>query len=369
MLTRVKADDCATHSVGVTMLEIDGAYGEGGGQLVRTAVALSAITHRPVRISNIRAGRSRPGLAAQHIAAVRAVAALCEARTAHLDPHSAEIQFDPGAIRGGSYRFEIGTAGSTMLVLQALIPVAVMAGGFCRVVVTGGTDVRGAPPGDYMCHVVLPLLGRMGVEASLDVRRRGYYPQGGGEVEFALTHSALRPLRCERPGGVLRVEGHVHVARLSEEVAERMRAAAHRRLEECGLPAAIGLSVLDQGQAHGPGGAITLWVADGGGILGAARVAERGVRAESLGAAVAEEIAADVRHGAALDRHAADQILVYLALARGESEITVRELTSHARTAMWLIERFLPVRFEVVERAGVFRIRVQGAGVDRSRAP
>ena len=351
------------------MLEIDGSYGEGGGQLVRTAVALSAITRQPVRIVNIRAGRSRPGLAAQHIAAVRAVAALCDARVAGLALRSAAIEFRPDTIRGGTYRFDIGTAGSTMLVLQALMPVALAGGSPCRAVITGGTDVRGAPPGDYVRRVVLPLIGRMGVEASLELRRRGYYPTGGGEVEFVLVRSALRPLGQTDERREPCLAGLAHVARLPLHVAERMRTAAGKRLAASGLSATIDIAALDERQAHGHGGAIALWAEGEGARLGAARVAERGVRAEALGDAAAQEIAADVVAGATLDRHAADQMLVYLALAGGESTFVTRELTSHARTAMWLIGHFLPVRFDIAERSGAFHVRVCVSGLPCPRLP
>jgi RNA 3'-terminal phosphate cyclase (ATP) len=345
------------------MLEIDGAYGEGGGQLLRTAVALSAITHQAVRIVNIRAGRSRPGLAAQHIAAVRAVAALCDARVFNLVPHAAQIEFRPGAIRGGLFRFDVGTAGSVTLVLQALMPVAVAGGVSCRAVITGGTDVRGAPPADYVRMVTLPLLRRMRVEASLDVTRRGYYPKGGGEVELALAPSVLRPVLWTHPDSERRIAGHAHVACLPVQIAERMRAAAQLRLAAHNLSASIEIAGLDERQAYGPGGAVVLWAKGEAGTLGAARVAERGVRAEALGEAVAEELAADIVSGAALDTHAADQMLVYLALAAGESGFTARELTRHARTAMWLIERFLPTRFEIAEEMGMVRVCCRGCGI------
>jgi len=345
------------------MLVIDGAYGEGGGQLVRTAVALSAITRRAVRISNIRAKRSRPGLAAQHIAAVRAVAALCDAQVSGLERRSAELDFDPGPIRGGSHRFDVGTAGSAMLVLQALIPVALAGGVHCRVVVAGGTDVRGAPPADYVQKVVLPLLAHMGAKATLAVTRRGYYPQGGGEVEIALEPSELHGRQWIGFGRAWRIEGHAHVARLPLQIAGRMRAAALHSLAAQGLSAAIAASALDERHAHGPGGGVALWAACEDAVLGAARVAERGIRAEALGEAVAAETAADIAAGAALDVHAADQMLVYLALARGASEFTTREVTSHARTAIWLIEHFLPVRFEIAREDGVVRLGVRGAGL------
>jgi RNA 3'-phosphate cyclase len=340
------------------MVEIDGAYGEGGGQLLRTAVALAAITRRAVRISNIRAGRSKPGLAAQHVAAVRAVAALCDARVTNLVLRATEIEFAPGPIRGGTFRFEIGTAGSATLVLQALIPVALAGSGPCRIVVQGGTDVRGAPPADYLRHVLLPLLGRMGVDTGFEVRRRGYYPRGGGELELALAPAALRAQRWDLLGRVQRICGHAHVARLESGIAERMRDAALQTLGASGLRATIDVSGLGPDRAVGAGGAIALWAQGERSVLGAARVAERGVRAEALGADAARELASDVAAGAALDSHAADQILVYLALAHGESSFATRELTSHARTAMWLIERFLPVRFSAVADRGLARVRV-----------
>jgi RNA 3'-terminal phosphate cyclase (ATP) len=345
------------------MLVIDGAYGEGGGQLLRTAVALSAITRQAVRMSSIRARRSRPGLAAQHIAAVRAVAALCDARVSGLVPRSTEIEFEPGPVRGGSFRFEVGTAGSAVLVLQALMPVALAGGVACRVVVTGGTDVRGAPPADYVQSVVLPLLARMGAKATLAIVRRGYYPGGGGEIELAIERCGLRAQRWMGLGRVRRIEGRAHVARLPLQIAERMRAAALRCLAAQGLHATIAASALDERQAYGPGGALALWAEGDGAVLGSARVAERGIRAEALGEAVAGETAADVAAGAALDVHAADQMLVYLALAHGVSEFTTREVTTHTRTAAWLIERFLHERFDIVEERGVFRVEVRGAGI------
>ncbi len=357
-LTRVKTRRVAPGvSFVVTMLEIDGAYGEGGGQLLRTAVALSAITGRSVRVSNIRAGRARPGLAPQHIAAVRAVAALCDAKVRNLVPHATQIDFEPGAIRGGSFRFDVGTAGSVMLVLQALLPVAVAGNAPCRVVVTGGTDVRGAPPGDYVRHVLLPRLAELGVDASIEVKRRGYYPGGGGEIELVFSSAQLRPQRWEAVGRVHRIRGRAHVAQLPQRIAERMREAAQRVLD---LAAKAQVEAEHEDEAAGPGGAIVVWVEGEAGVLGAGRIAERGIRAETLGVAAAREVLSDLEVGAALDTHAADQILVYLALAGAESSFTIRELTRHARTAMWLNEQFLPVRHEASEQGKVTRVRVLG---------
>lgn len=342
------------------MLEIDGAHGEGGGQLVRAAVALAAVTGRPVRISNIRAGRSKPGLAAQHVAAVRAVAGLCGGSVENLALKSPQIEFRPGRRSGGTSRFEVGTAGSISLVLQALIPVAVSGAAPCRVTIGGGTDVRGAPPIDYLQRVLLPLIGRMGVRVALNVRRRGYYPRGGGEVELSVQPGKLRPIRLESPGRLLRIGGLAHVAGLPLSVAERMREAAARQLGADRAKPGIETAVLAEGQAAGTGGAVVLWAELENSTLGAGRTAERGVRAEALGEAAARELGEDLAAGAALDVHAADQMLVYLALAGGESSFTTRTLTSHARTAMWLIEQFLPARFETAAEGACTRVSVHG---------
>jgi RNA 3'-phosphate cyclase len=341
------------------VLEVDGAYGEGGGQLLRTAVALAAITGRALRVRRIRAQRSKPGLAPQHLAAVRAVAELAAARVDGLELRSAAIEFHPNAIAGGRHRFDVGTAGSVTLVMQALLPVMIASPGACTATIVGGTDVRAAPPLDYFDCVLLPLLARMGADARLTVRRRGYYPRGGGEVEIAVRPAGdLRPLGLAQPGALERVEGVAHVANLPEHIAARMRAAVLERLDPAvRAGAAIATQVLGGDDAHGQGGAIVAWASTAGTILGAGRVAERGVRAEALGEAVGDELAADLASGATVDVHAADQLLVYLALARG-GEFLVRELTRHAHTAIWLIEQFLPVRFATSAAGALTRVAV-----------
>jgi RNA 3'-phosphate cyclase len=154
------------------MLEIDGAYGEGGGQLVRTAVALAAIRGTPIRVDQVRARRRKPGLAPQHVAAVRAVAAMCDAQCEGVESRSTAFTFAPRRLRGGAFTVDVGTAGSIALVLQAMLPAAVASGEACRIVVRGGTDVRAAPPVDYLRLVLLPLLEKMGVRAALTVVRR-----------------------------------------------------------------------------------------------------------------------------------------------------------------------------------------------------
>jgi RNA 3'-terminal phosphate cyclase len=185
--------------------------------------------------------------------------------------------------------------------------------------------------------------------------RRGYYPRGGGEVAVEVEPGRPQPLPLESLSGVWKVSGAAHVAHLPLSIAERMRAAA---LAALGSEARIDARVLRPGEAIGTGGAIALWAESGARVLGASRVAERGVRAEALGAAVGAELGADIASGSELDLRAADQVLVYLAMAREPSSFTARSLSSHARTAMWLIEQFLPARFAVAAEGGLTRVSV-----------
>jgi RNA 3'-phosphate cyclase len=340
------------------MLDIDGSYGEGGGQLLRTAVALAALTGTPIRFRSIRLKRDSPGLGPQHMAAVHAVAQLCSAHVDGLALRSQEIAFAPGNLRGGEFTFDVGTAGSLTLVLQALLPVMTEARADFRIRVIGGTDVRGAPPLDYLREVTLALIDRMGVHARLVTRCRGYYPRGGGTVEVSVAPGRLQPLRLTAPGRSLQIGGLAHVAHLPVHIAQRMGVSVLQRLGPQEVPVRCETAVLGNGEAIGQGGAVVMWARCEHTVLGAGRVAERGVRAEMLGDAVGGELAADIAAHATLDVHAADQILVYLALAGGESTFTTRELTGHARTAMWLIEQFLPVRFTASPLGMLTRVSV-----------
>lgn len=340
------------------ILDIDGSYGEGGGQLVRTAVALAAITGRRLRLRNIRAGRKTPGLAPQHLAGVRAVAALSGAHCDGLELRSEQFEFTPHALTGGQFHFDIGTAGSITLVLQALLPVMLHAPAPARVRIVGGTDVRAAPPIDYFAHVLLPLLATAGAHPVCQVDRRGYYPRGGGSVDVSAVPTSLSGFELGAPGPVSEIAGHAHVADLPAHILERMQEAAAARLRRITPANAIAASMLTSAQATGQGGAIVVWARTARSILGAARVAERGVRAEDLGEAAASELALDLESNASVDVHAADQLLVYAALAQGDSVFTTRELSLHARTAIWLIGQYLPVRFDIVDLGSLQRVEV-----------
>lgn len=335
------------------MHEIDGSYGEGGGQLVRTAVALSAMTGKAIALHNIRARRPKPGLAAQHLTAVRAVAALCRAEITGLELGAREFTFRPGGLHGGHFDFNVGTAGSVILVLQAVLPAAFACGAPVHLRLTGGTDVKAAPPLDYFRYVLLPLLARMGLSVDVKVLRRGYYPRGGGEIEVSLPPvKQLLPLGLDTLGAVREIEGIIHTANLPGHIAERMRQAALHKLQ--GFENThIDCQRLGRNEAIGQGGAIVLWTRTLHTLLGAASTAERGVPAERIGEEAAQGLSDEISAGATVDIHASDQLLIYLALAQGASRLLLRSFTSHAQTTLWLLRQFLPLRFQAIQTGGL----------------
>jgi RNA 3'-phosphate cyclase len=355
-----------THQVS-PVLDIDGSYGEGGGQLLRTAVSLAAATGKAIRVHSVRAKRKPSGLAPQHLAAIRAARELCRGHLEGAVLRSQEIAFFPNQMEGGAYTFDIGTAGSITLLLQALLPMMVSARKDFSVRVTGGTDVRGAPPFDYFRNVFIPLVSSLGVNATATLQRRGYYPRGGGIVEIAISPGGLQPSAIGAPGRLLEVGGIAHVAHLPLHIAERMRASALASLAGLYAPDHCTARAVQEESAIGSGGAIALWARHEYSVLGAGCVAERGIPAERLGGDSGAALRAELMAHTALDVHAADQILVYLAFAltNGPSHFTVREVTSHTQTAMWLIEQLLPARFSVEPHDGQVRIRVSHGSVRR----
>jgi RNA 3'-phosphate cyclase len=342
------------------MMEIDGSHGEGGGQILRMAVGLSAVTSTPVRITDIRAGRPRPGLAAQHVTAVQAVAGMCGAEVDGLAQGSRVLTFRPGSIAAGRHAFDVGTAGSVTLVLQACLPVAFAAPGPVRLTLTGGTDVRWSPPVDYVARVFLPHLRRVGGDADVLLVRRGYYPRGGGSIEVnTRPTSRWAPLDSLEPGAVLAIRGIAHASHLREDIPKRMKHAAMRRLHGR-AHVKIEERVYAGDEAVGQGGAVVLWAETEHGILGADALAERGKPSERVGEEAASVLAAELDGRGTLDVHAADQILPYLCLADGPSAISVRDATGHLRSLAWLLPQFLERTIRLQGEAGRWVVRVSG---------
>jgi len=352
---------------------IDGSMGEGGGQILRTAIALSAVTGRPVKIVNIRAKRRNPGLRPQHLTAIRALAAITRARVKGAYVGSMEVEFWPGPVRGGEYEFDVGTAGSISLVLQALLPALAFADGPVRLRIVGGTDVKMAPTIDYMKEVFLPLLDRFGYHVELRVLRRGHYPKGGGIVEAAVEEppGRLEPAEMVDRGGLRMIRGRSHAVRLPRHVAERQAKAATEILRrELGVTPQIDIEWYAPGRDphRGPGSGITLWAVFESSVMGSDALGERGKRAEIVGAEAARKLVEDYRSGAALDRYAADMVPPYMALAAGVSRYTGARLTSHAETMFKLLKIIIPeaeIEVEARRPGEPFHAVIKGIGLTR----
>jgi len=325
------------------MIDVDGAYGEGGGQIVRMAVALAACTNIPVRVTNIRAGRSKPGLRPQHIAAIEAVRSLCNGSVTGLREHSTAIEFVPNKVTGGNFQFDVGTAGSITLVFQACILPALFADRPTTITVTGGTDVNWSPPWDYFSQVFLPLIRRMGVSIESTLHQRGYYPQGGGKATISVAPgSNLHPPTYVGAAMTPEVTGTIHLAHLPSHVASRARQAAQKILAPAELTGNI---TIDRADARSPGMGIVLW-SNASRILGADVLGEKGVPAERVGSTAARQLVQDMVAGADLDVHAVDHLLPYMALTPQPVSFSCRNVSRHATTELWLLEKFMGTTHE-----------------------
>ncbi len=340
------------------MIEVDGSFGEGGGQIYRMALAFSALKGEEVKITKIRAGRPNPGLARQHVIAAEAITSMTNGSTEGLKLGSPQVTFRPGRLEGGSFELDVGTAGSVTLVFQACLLPAIFAETPTELRIRGGTDVKWSPPSDYFIHIFLRQLERMGIRAEMRIHRRGYYPKGGGLAEIRIEpRPTVRPLQLTSLSEILTVSGTVHVSNLPEHIARRMRRAALRLLLDY-RDTDIKLKLYGERDAVGPGGSIVLWAEAEGTIIGSSALAERGLRAEDLGRQAAENLLADVKAGATLDVHAADQLLPYMALAQAPSSFLVREVSGHLRTLFWLLPMFLDVEFQEEAVDGLVRVSV-----------
>ena len=352
------------------MIIIDGSYGEGGGQILRTSIALSSLLQQPVKVINIRAKRSNPGLRRQHMTAVEILAKITDAEVEGLTLGSKELTFIPRARRGGEYFFDVGTAGSVPLVIQAILPVLAFARSRSKVTIRGGTDVRWSPPIDYIRLVFLELLETMGVNAHIEVSRRGHYPRGGGVVTVTVEPvGKLSPVDLTEPGRVLTIRGVSHCVRLPRHVAERQASAAVDLLRREGVTADIDIKVEwyppDDDPHLGPGSGIVLAAVTERSILGGDSLGERGKPAETVGREAAKKLLLELKSGRALDMHMSDMILPYIAVAEGVSTVSGSKLTMHAYTNMYVIEKIAGVKFELIEGeiGSPFKVRVRGLGI------
>jgi len=346
-----------------TPVQIDGSYGEGGGQILRTSVSLAALTGRAVEITRIRAGRSKPGLQPQHLMAVRAVAALCGAALEGDAVGSQRLLFTPRADpQPGRYRFDIGTAGAAPLVIQSvLLPLALAGGAPSGATVIGGTHVPHAPPLEYLEAVYLPALRRAGLAAMVSYSRAGFFPAGGGEVVLeTLPAPRLQPLDLTERGKLQALTAYVVTGKLPEHVGARGEATIERYLRGVGRRATIAVRRLP---ARGPGAAVVLAAECEGGHAGFTGLGRRGKPMEEVAEEPCAAFMAWWKTGAACDEHLADQLVLPMALAAGESRWSTPAVTEHLCTVLWVARQFLPIESRIEESGeGPATVVVRGAG-------
>ena len=335
------------------MIELDGSTGEGGGQILRSALALSMCTGQPIRIAHIRARRSKPGLMRQHLTCVQAAAAVCNATVSGDELGSQTLVFEPGAVRAGDYMFNVGTAGSCTLVLQTVLPTLMLAEQTSRIALSGGTHNPMAPPFHFLERSFAPLLRRLGVGLELELRRHGFYPAGGGEIN-AVIHpatDAMTPFDMTERGELRDAFAECLAPALPRAVAARELSELGRLL---GWPGdRLHTPVVRQNE--GPGNALLATLAYEHVSEVFTSFGEKGVSAEQVAKSLAQEVRGFQSSEGALGPHLADQWMLPLALAvvrrGGSARFSCSEMTEHATTNMGVIEKFLPCRFELEQRA------------------
>ncbi len=340
------------------MLVLDGSYGEGGGQIVRTALALAALTGTPLQLINIRAHRPKPGLRPQHLTAVQALARITEADLEGAALGSSSLTFFPGRLAGGTYRFDVaqqtGSAGSVTLLAQTLLPVLAWARQPSTLILSGGTHVPWSPPFHYFAAVFLPALEEMGLTTTAALRRWGFYPQGGGEIHLTVTPTArLQGVEWLTPPHPAQFQGLSAAANLPEHVIRRQS----RILREL-APSPL-LIREEMATARGPGSFVFLW----GPRAGFSALGAKGKPAEQVASEACREWRSFLASGAAVDRHLADQILIYAALAAGQTTLSTEAVSRHLLTNIWVLGRLLGVAIQVDGAEGTpGTVQVQGIG-------
>ncbi|MDD1652606.1 MAG: RNA 3'-phosphate cyclase, partial [Methanomicrobiales archaeon] len=334
----------------------DGSHGEGGGQILRTSLALSVIRRRPLTVHHIRSGRKKPGLRPQHLAGMVALSQISKAKLCGAEVGSERIDFLPGKSEGGDYLFEIGdgkrSAGSVTLLLQGLLPPLCVTEKPCRLILKGGTHVLWSPPYHYFSDVFVPTLSRMGVTVQCHLERWGWYPGGGGEVHLTVRPSPrITPISLVERGPLKAIRGISAVSNLPAPIATRQRDEAIREIRHhLGREAEI--ESLSEAPSGGRGSFLFLLGEFEGCVAGFSSLGERGKRAEDVAKEAVDALVKHVFSQGSLDPHLADQVLIFLAMAEGTSALTTTRMTDHLLTNLWVIERFLGKRATVLGQRG-----------------
>ena len=337
--------------------------GEGGGQLLRYSVALSALTGEPIRVFNIRAKRSNPGLRPQHMTAIRLISKMVNAEVKGLRVGSMSIEFIPKTkVKGGRYEIDVGTAGSVSLVLQATLPVAIFADSPLKIRLIGGTSVRWSPPVPYLQNILIPLISKFGPTIKIKLIKRGFYPRGKGIVEVEINPVEELIANNFTPWSkLISIEGISYCSNLPPHVAIRQRNAAMSLLRSYGYSVS-NIEIDYQTPALDKGSGIVLWAKTDTGILGSDALGERGKPAEKVGQEAAIKLVDELKTRMGIDRHALDNLLIYASLAKGLSVLTSSELTSHAATVIELCKIILNAKFTVNKLKNGIEVKCHGVG-------
>ncbi|XP_026743893.1 RNA 3'-terminal phosphate cyclase [Trichoplusia ni] len=349
------------------LIDIDGSVLEGGGQILRLSVSFSAILGVPIRVFNIRAKRSKPGLAAQHLIGIKLVADMCGAKLKGDSIGSTEIEFRPGSrLKGGHYVADTRTAGSISLLLQVALPCALLADGPVTLDLKGGTNADMAPQFDYMTEVFLPVLKKFGARFDFTIHRRGYYPKGGGfvSIEVMPVKKFLSVNMTER-GNISRIFGWSFVAgTLPIKLANEMSEGLKEGLQDIHVPVEIEVyKELREIAPNNCSGIIVVCETSLGCVLGADGLGRRGQDARGVGRDAAGALRRGLAAGGCADTHLQDQLLIYMALAEGKSAVRVGEITLHTKTAIHIAEKVAQVKFEVIEEDEQNIIQCNGIGI------
>lgn len=337
------------------MIEIDGSYGEGGGQIIRTALALSTITGKSFKALKIRAGREKSGLKAQHLTCIKALKKIADAKTSSVEIGSDTLEFIPGKIKAGKFEIDIGTAGSITLLLQAVLLPCFFAPKKITLRITGGTCGKWQAPVEYFQNVLLPHLQRLAKKIDFKILKRGYYPRGGGVVELSVNPKknleGTKIIELVERGELVQIKGVSYAEKSLEKasVAERQAQAAREFLGKYGVP--INISK-EYGEALNPGSGIVLWAVFASEDhlnpvrLGGDSFGERGKPSEKVGRETAENLTREIEAGAPVDRHLADQLIPLMGLLPG-SRVKAAEVSKHVESNIYAVEKFLDVKFEI----------------------
>ena len=325
------------------MIVIDGRMGDGGGQILRTSLSCSVLTGTPIKIVNIRANRKNPGLAAQHLTAVKAAAKLCDASVTGVQLYSREIEFYPGKVTGTSFKCDVGTAGSLMLVFQTILYPLLFGKARTSVKLQGGTHVEWSPSFHYICETFLLVLRNMGIRAGLELERPGFYPKGGGKVRGLISsidiELDLNPLQFKERGELKHIKLITYTSDLPENVPAREIAEFRKTIGYLQKKPEI---IKLKGTADNPGNLLLLVLQYENGMAGFQSLAKRGKRAETLAREVVRDYRAFADSEASVDGHLADQLILPCILANGESTYSTPNVTTHLSTNAQVARMFFP---------------------------